>query len=114
MKMTYAIIGLIILAGLVFYMISSKNKSSANTNKWTEQQAQDTAQLKKADPKNNPYQDLRNLAFGATMEQIPTRLTQPVLPGLLQAVGRWGKEQQVSNLHMLERCFIKIFYYKLV
>jgi len=68
--MTYAIVGLIILAGLVFYKISCKNKSSTNTNKWTKQQAQDTAQLKKADPKNNPYQDLRNLAFGATMEQV--------------------------------------------
>lgn len=62
--MTYAIIG------LVLYMTSCKNKSLADTNKLTEQQVQDTTQLRKVDPKNNPYQDLRNLAFGATLEQI--------------------------------------------
>jgi hypothetical protein len=70
MKMTYAIIGLVLFVGLVFYISSCKSKSSADTNKLTEQQTQDTNQLKKVDPKNNPYQDLRNLAFGATMEQI--------------------------------------------
>lgn len=68
--MTYAIVGLVLVFGLVFYISSCKSKSSVDTNKMTEQQAQDTTQLKKIDPKNNPYQDLRNLALGATMEQI--------------------------------------------
>ena len=70
MKMTCAIIGLVLIVGLVFYMTSCKNKSSADTNKLTEPQPQDTTQLRKVNPKSNPYQDLRNLAFGATMEQI--------------------------------------------
>jgi hypothetical protein len=70
MKMTYVIIGLILTAGLVFYISSCKNKSSTDKNKLTEQQTNDTSQLKKVDPNNNPYQDLRNLALGATMEQI--------------------------------------------
>ncbi len=74
MKMTYEIIGLVLIVGLVFYIISCKNKSSADTNKLTEQKAQDTTQLRKVDPKNNPYQDLRNLAFDATMEQIGVKL----------------------------------------
>jgi hypothetical protein len=70
MKMTYVLIGLVLIAGLVFYISSCKNKSSADKNKSTEQQTNDTSQLKKVDPNNNPYQDLRNLALGATMEQI--------------------------------------------
>ncbi len=70
MKMTYALIGLVLIAGLVFYISSCKNKSSADKNKLTEQKTKDTSQLRKVDPNNNPYQDLRNLALGATMEQI--------------------------------------------
>ena len=70
MKMTYALIGLVLIARLVFYISSCKNKSSADKNKLTEQQTKDTSQLRKVDPNNNPYQDLRNLALGATMEQI--------------------------------------------
>jgi hypothetical protein len=70
MKMTYVIIGLVLIAGLVFYISSYKNKSSADKSQLTEQQTNDRSQLKKVDPNNNPYQDLRNLALGATMEQI--------------------------------------------
>lgn len=72
--MTYAIIGLLLIGALAFYLISCKNKSSANTNKLTEQQAHDTTQLKKVDPNDNPYQDLRNLAFNATAEQIGVQI----------------------------------------
>ncbi|MBK8390629.1 MAG: hypothetical protein IPL23_15670 [Saprospiraceae bacterium] len=67
--MTYKIIGLVLIVGLVFYITSCKNISSAATNKKVKQ-IQDTTQPKKVDPNNNPYQDLRSLAFGATMEQI--------------------------------------------
>ena len=67
--MAYAIIGLLLIVVLVFFITSCKSKSSADTNNMTEQHAQDTTQLKKVDPKNNPYQDLRNLALGVTMEQ---------------------------------------------
>lgn len=70
MKMTYVIIGLVVIVGLVFYITSCKNKSAVDKNKLTEKQTNDASQLKKVDPKNNPYQDIRNLALGATMEQI--------------------------------------------
>ncbi len=72
--MFYVIIGLVLIGWLVLYMASCKNKSSADTNKLTKEQAQDTAQRRKVDPQNNPYHDLRNLAFGATMEQIGVEL----------------------------------------
>lgn len=67
--MTYTIIGLLLIAGFVFCITSCKNKSSVAANK-TEQQTHGTTQLGKVSPNNNPYQDLRSLAFGATMEQI--------------------------------------------
>ena len=70
MKMTYFIIGLVLIVGLIFYLTSCKNNSSTGTNKLTDNQAQDTEQLRKVDPKNNPYQGLRNLALSATSEQI--------------------------------------------
>ena len=72
--MTFTIIGLVLVLGLVFYVISCKNKSSADANKLTKQQGEDTTQLRKVDPKNNPYRDLRNLAFSATMEQVGVEL----------------------------------------
>lgn len=72
MKMIYTTIGLLIIAGLAFYLTSCKNKSSANEQ--TGQQQQDTTQQKKVDPNNNPYHDLRNMAFSATAEQIGVQL----------------------------------------
>ncbi|MFI5406734.1 MAG: hypothetical protein ACHQ1D_09510 [Nitrososphaerales archaeon] len=68
--MPYVIIGLVLIVGLVLIIANLKNKSSTNTNKLTVQQSPDSTSFKKVDPKNNPYQDLRNLAFGATLEQI--------------------------------------------
>ena len=68
--MTYFIIGLVLIVGLIFYLTSCKNNSSTDKNKLTEHQVQDTEQLRKVDPNNNPYTDLRKLAFSATPEQI--------------------------------------------
>lgn len=72
--MAYIIIGLILIFGLFFYIAGCKNKSSANINKLTEQQTQDTTHRRKVDPYKNPYHDLRNLAFGSTVEQIGVEL----------------------------------------
>ena len=66
--MIYAILGLLLFSGLIFYLTSCKNKSQENEQ--AEQQGQDTTTRKKVDPNNNPYNDLRNLAFNATEEQI--------------------------------------------
>jgi hypothetical protein len=69
MKMIYAVLGLLVFGGLAFYLTSCKNKSQGQT-----EQRQDTTTRKKVDPKNNPYNDLRNLAFSATEEQIGVQL----------------------------------------
>lgn len=71
MKMIYSILGLILLAGLTFYLTSCSNKSDA---KQTSQQTQDTTKGQKVDPNNNPYLDLRNMALNATPEQIAIEL----------------------------------------
>ena len=68
--MTYIILAIILIGGLSLYLISCKSKSSSNTSKGTNQQSPDTNIQKKVDPNNNPYEDLRNMAFGATQEQI--------------------------------------------
>ena len=65
MKMTYLIIGFLLITGLVFYLISCKSKSNNVTQ--TQQLPSDTIQRQKVDPKNNPYKDLRNLALGGTI-----------------------------------------------
>src|ERR1044072_5497440 len=70
MKMTYIILAIILIGGLSLYIVSCKGKSSSDTTKETTQQSTDTSSQKKVDPNNNPYEDLRNMAFGATQEQI--------------------------------------------
>ena len=67
MKMNYLIIGLLI-GGIVF-IISSCNKKTENkkvTENGTEQ--------KKVDPNNNPYVDMRNMAFGITEKELGVEL----------------------------------------
>ena len=63
MKMIYSILGLILVAGLAFYLISCTNKNDA---KQTELQSQDTTKGLKVDPNNNPYFDMRNMALSVT------------------------------------------------
>lgn len=67
MKITYIIIGIIIAGVLVFYLTSFGNKSTA-TDKQTVDQ--DTAKPKIHQTKKNTYEDLRNMAFSATPEQL--------------------------------------------
>ncbi len=68
--MIYAVLGILLFGGLVFYLTSCKNKSQGQT-----ELRQDTTTRKKVDPNNNPYKDLRNLAFSATEEQIGVQLS---------------------------------------
>lgn len=64
--MTYIIIGLILTCGLTFYLISCGNKS-AKKNK---QANQDIATAKRNQTKDNAYEELRNMAFKTTPEQL--------------------------------------------
>ena len=75
MKMTYIIISLIIISGFVLYLVSCKSKTSSNTLSGTDTLSVDTSNRNKVDPNNNPYEDLRNLAFGATQEQIGVNIS---------------------------------------
>lgn len=70
MKITYIILAIILTGGLSLYLVSCKGKSSSDTTQGKNQQSYDASTQKKVDPNNNPYEDLRNMAFGATQEQI--------------------------------------------
>jgi hypothetical protein len=61
MKMTYIILGILIVGGLVYFLTTRNNSGD-------KQQA-------KVDPKNNPYNDLRNMALGATADQLQLKLS---------------------------------------
>lgn len=69
--MIYIILGIILAAGLVFYLTSCSNHSDA---KQTSLQIQDSTKEQKADPNNNPYFDLRNMALSTTYEQLAIEL----------------------------------------
>ena len=68
MKTTYAIILILFFGETVCCMTSCKNNSKATEQISSEKQ--DTTAPKKVDPGNNPYNDLRNMALGATAKQI--------------------------------------------
>ena len=57
--MIYIIIGIILVGGLVFFLISRNNKPSS-----------DTPSVKVHTPNENPFFGLRNMAFTATPEQL--------------------------------------------
>ncbi|MBP5984332.1 MAG: hypothetical protein KA734_11435 [Fluviicola sp.] len=59
--MSYIILGILIVGGLVYYLTTRNNKGDN--------------QQSKVDPKNNPYNDLRNMALGATAEQLQLKLS---------------------------------------
>lgn len=71
MKMIYAILGLLFFGGLAFYLISYKNKSLDDKKVG---QRQDSTQRNPVQPKNNPYNDLRDMALSATAEKIGVQL----------------------------------------
>ena len=75
MKMTYIIIGIVLIGGLSLYLMGCKNKTSSYTTKETGQQSSDSNTQKKVDPNNNPYEDLRNMALSVTQEQIGVNIS---------------------------------------
>ena len=66
--MTYIIIGIILAGGLVFYLTSCGNKSTANDKQTVADQ--DTIKPKVHQTKDNPFEGLRDMAFTATPEQL--------------------------------------------
>ena len=66
MKMTYIIIGIILVGGLVFYLTSCSNNSTSNDKQTNT--AQDTAKVKPT--KESAFEGLRDMAFSVTPEQL--------------------------------------------
>jgi hypothetical protein len=67
MKMTYTIIGLALAGGLVFYLTSFRNKS-------TTAKTETTTTAKVHQTEENAYEELRNMAFKVTPEQLALSL----------------------------------------
>ncbi|OYX84867.1 MAG: hypothetical protein B7Y83_06660 [Flavobacteriales bacterium 32-34-25] len=72
MKMTYTIIGLVLAGGLVFYLTSFRNKSTT-TNQHTKSETATTEKVHKTE--ENAYEELRNMAFKVTPEQLALSLS---------------------------------------
>lgn len=66
--MTYIIIGIILAGGLVFYLTSCGNKSTANDKQTFADQDMTTPKVRQT--KENAFEGLRNMAFSATPEQL--------------------------------------------
>ena len=72
MKMTYLVIGLLVLGGLAFYLTSCKNKQNS---KQTEDYISKTGDSVKFHTlSDNRFQDLRNMALAVTPEQLQITL----------------------------------------
>jgi hypothetical protein len=72
MRMTYLIIGVLLIGGLAFYLTSCKNKASSGDKQTPTRQ--DTTLAKVYHPKTNTFNDLRGMAFSATPEQLQISL----------------------------------------
>jgi len=95
MKLVFAIIAILFLGTIATFLASCKNKSQAAEQ--TNKQLQDTTPPKKVDPNNNPYRDLRNLAFSATAEQVGVQLPidQAKIYGVIMD---WGLGEGTATL----------------
>jgi hypothetical protein len=65
MKMTYFIVSIIIIVGLIFYFVKNSNKTPPSENITSNKPLQNDNS-----PKDNPYEGLRNMALNVTPEQL--------------------------------------------
>lgn len=72
MKMTYLIIGLLVLGGLTFYLISCKNKENSKKTEDYVSKKGDTVKVPRLP--DNRFHDLRNMALNVTPEQLQLSL----------------------------------------
>jgi len=70
--MTYIIIGVILIAGLIFCLTSCGNKSTTNNKQTTTDQTTTTPKVHQTE--ENAFEGLRNMAFSATPEQLELSL----------------------------------------
>lgn len=95
--MTYAIIGLIVLAGLFFYLKNRRASASPEANNATPHTTQDTTPLGNRDTAYNPYEDLRLMALSATPELLGLQLPagETTVYGVVMD---WGLEEGTATL----------------
>ena len=74
MKMTYIIIGSVLLLGLIIYLTSCGNKSTSADIQ--NNSSQDTSGQKVHHPKENAYEGLRKMAFDVTPDQLGLNLSK--------------------------------------
>jgi hypothetical protein len=72
MKMIYLIIGLIVFGGLTFYLTSCKSKQSSKPTENYTTRSGDSVKVHTLS--ENRYQDLRNMAFNVTPDQLQLSL----------------------------------------
>lgn len=93
--MTYLIIGIILTGGLVFYLTSCGNKSTANDKQSIADH--DMTKTKNHLTKENAFEGLRNMAFSATPEQLQLSLPKDktVVYGLIMD---WGIDGATATI----------------
>ena len=99
--MTYTIIGLLVLAGLFFYLKNRSASASPEANTATPQTTQDTTTLGNRDTAYNPYEDLRLMALSATPEQLGLQLPSGETT-VYGVVMDWGLAEGTATLVAFE------------
>jgi len=67
MKITFLITGLVLIGGLIYFLTSCKGQSTKTNDKQIDS---DTGQVKTHELTENPYDGLRQMAFGVSTEQL--------------------------------------------
>jgi len=73
MKMIYALIGLVLVGSIVFYLTSCKNKSATSSQSETNQNI-DTEKVRETKVQENMYPELRNKSLTVTADELNLKL----------------------------------------
>jgi hypothetical protein len=94
-RMTYFIIGILLIGGLVFYLASCKNKTGSDSEQISA--GQDTTTPKVYHTQTNTFNDLRSMAFSATPEQLQLSLPtdQTIVYGVIMD---WGIDTATATI----------------
>jgi hypothetical protein len=95
MRMTYIVLGILLLGGLAFYFTSCKGKRNSSDKQTASQQ--DTTSPKVYHTKTNTFNDLRAMAFSATPEQLQLSLPsdKTVVYGVIMD---WGIDTATATI----------------
>jgi len=93
--MTYIILGVLLIGGLAFYLTSCKSKTSSKDQQTASQQ--DTTNPQVHHTKTNTFNDLREMAFSVTPEQLQLSLPsdKTVVYGVIMD---WGIDTTTATI----------------